>query len=107
MDAEFKGYHLVIVDLLQEEEELEGEQVILDDDDDKLAGLFDRLVYLNTPVECEVQAKQDPQQQLLKRLQHVKRNIRKVAAVVSTVDDGPDVDRCLLEQYDEQTNRFN
>ena len=60
MAAEFKGYHLAIVDLLQEEEELEGEQAILDDHDDKVAGLFDRLAYLNTPVEHEIKAKPDP-----------------------------------------------
>ena len=96
MDAEFKGYHLAIVDLLQDEE-LEGEQAILDDHDDKVAGLFDRLAYLNTPVEREVKAKPDPLQHLSKRLQHVEWNIRKVAAAVSTAADGLDVDRCLLE----------
>ena len=49
MDADFKGYCLVIIDLLEDEEDLEAGQMILDDHDDKVAGLFDRLACLTTP----------------------------------------------------------
>ena len=43
---------------------------------------------------------------LIKRMQHLERNLRKVAAEVSTATDNPVVDRCLLEQHHEQINGF-
>ena len=38
MDEEFKTYHLGVVDLLEEEQQLENEQAMLDDHDDVVAG---------------------------------------------------------------------
>ena len=68
LDGEFKSYHFNIVALL-EEEDLENAQAALQDHNDRVTGLFDYLVLLVTLVESEVKA--DPQQHLLKRLQHL------------------------------------
>ena len=77
---------------------------MLDEHDDRVTVLFDRISGLTTPVKREI--KVDPKQYLTKRLQHLECNLRKVAAQVSTAADKPEMDRCLLEQYDEQINGF-
>ena len=99
LDSEFKSYHLSIVTLLEEETDLEMEQATINDHDDKVSGLFDRLMMLTTPVERE--AKANSQQHLIKRLQHLELNLCKVSAEVSTAADNPEVDRCLLKQYNQ------
>ena len=81
LDGEFKSYYVSIVALLEEETDLDTLQATLNDHDDTVSGLFDRLVMLTTPVEGE--AKANPQQHLINRLQHLERNLRKVSAEVS------------------------
>ena len=51
---------------------------MLDEHDDRVTGLFDRSAGLTTQVEREIKA--DPKQHISKRLQHLGRNQRKVAA---------------------------
>ena len=80
MDGEFKRYHLRIVDLLEDAEELETKQAAFDDHDE---WPFDHLAHLATPEECEVKVRFDPQQPLHRRLQYVEQNLWKVAAAVS------------------------
>ena len=104
LDSEFKSYHLSIITLLEEETDLDTEQATLADHDDKVSGLFNRLVMLITPVEHE--AKANPHQNLIKRLQHLECNLRKVSAEISTAADNPELDRFWIEQYDEQINGF-
>ena len=111
LDGEFKGYHFAGVALLEEDEDLDREQAVLDEHDDRVTGLFNRITGLITPVRREIKAypKQHISkrlQHISKRLQHLERNLRKVATDVSTAADKREVDRCLLEQYDEQINRF-
>lgn len=43
LDAEFKTHHLALVDLIEDEETLSGEQVILDTHDDEIAHLAERI----------------------------------------------------------------
>ena len=60
-------------------------------------------VYLAAPEEHEVIVKADPQQHLLKRINNLERNLRKVSkSVLALVDEAELVDRCLLEQYNER-----
>ena len=54
MDGEFKDYHLAVMDLLEEEEDLENVQATLDHHDDRVTALFDLLMSVNTQVEHEV-----------------------------------------------------
>ena len=49
MDGEFKCYHLCIVDLLEDAEELETKQVGLDNHDDRVTDLFNCPTHLTTP----------------------------------------------------------
>ena len=49
LDAEFRMYHLAVVDLLEEEGDLVKEQADLDDHDDRVTSLLCRLAHLATP----------------------------------------------------------
>ena len=62
LDGEFKGYHLAVVALLEEDEDLDREQAVLDDHNDRVTGLFDRIVGLITTVKREI--KTDPKQHI-------------------------------------------
>ena len=98
-------YHLSVVDLLVEED-LDTEQAVLDEHDDWITGLLDRLERLATPAGGEEKHRPDPKRSLKRRLLDLEGNLRKVSDAVSTVEEKPEVDRCLLKQYDEQQNGF-
>ena len=102
----FKRYHLAIVDILKEKEDLEYEQATLDEHDDRVTDLFGRLVLLVGPEEREVKVRIHPQQHLRRRLQYTEQNLRKVTAAVLSAAEQPNADRSWLEQYDEQVNGF-
>ena len=57
MDGGFKCYHLSIVNLLEEAEELEAEQATTDDIDNKVTNLFDLLLCLTTQEQHEVKVR--------------------------------------------------
>ena len=101
LDAEFRMYHLAVVDLLEEEGDLVKEQADLDDHDDRVTGLLRRLAHLATPEDRAERAKFDPRRSLQRRLSHLEANLRKVSDAVSAAVDKTKVDLCLLEQYDE------
>ena len=82
----------------------QNEQAAMDNHDDRVTVLFNHLERLATPEEREEKVKLDPQQHLHRRLQHVERNLQKVADAVSSAADQPEVDHCLLEQLDEQVS---
>ena len=106
MDGEFRTYHLSVVDLLEEEADLETEQAVLDEHDDRVTGLLGRLERLATPAEKEERCIPDPTLGLQRRLAYLEENLRKVDKAVASMEGMADVDRCLLEHYDEQLNGF-
>ena len=55
LDAEFKSYHLSVMDLI-EDDALEGEQVVLDEHDDRIARLTVRVQQLASTVTQAVAA---------------------------------------------------
>ena len=91
---------------LLEEEDLETEQAVLDEHNDRITGLLDRLERLATPARGEENDRPDPKRSLQRRLLHLEGNLRNVSDTVSAIENKPEVDRCLLEQYDEQQNGF-
>ena len=84
LDAEFRMYHLAVVDLLMEEDDLKKEQADLDDHDDRVTGLLRRLARLAMPEDQAEKRKFDPQRSLQRRLLHLEANLRKG----SNFDDG-------------------
>ena len=101
--ADFKTYHLALVDLV-EEGELEAEQATLDEHEDKTLRLASRLRQIIS--ECEAGTyttdQSTPNQHLSKRLRHIEQNLSLVVSAVDSTASGPDVDTCLLHQYESQ-----
>ena len=104
--ADFKTNHLAIVDLVNDDE-LDAEQAILNEQDDKVARLTSLLHQLIT--ECE---EKNPRavpartgtinRHLTKRLTYIQQKVEEIATAVDAALTAPDVDTCLLSQYDSQ-----
>ena len=78
MDGKFKTYHLAVVDLFKEDDDLENDQASLDNHDDRVTDLFDRLAHLASLEELEEKPKPDPWQSLQQRVLDLEDNHRKV-----------------------------
>ena len=102
-DAQFKEYHLAIVDLSEGEEQLKLEQATLNNHDDRVTDFTDRLQVLLAkrdavpPVDS---ATSTPP--LGKQLDRIKRKIIGVQGRVDSALEEARVDRCLLQQLEEQ-----
>ena len=73
LDTKFKRYHISVIDLVEEKEDLEREQGILDNHDDRVAFMSDHLEQLASSVKPTVEAKTESQQLLQKWLAHIER----------------------------------
>ena len=105
LDADFKTFHFVIVDLTDDEEALQTEQAALDDHDDRVAGLTDRIQELLSGGELKhspSEAAADCSAPLYKQLVRIEEEIRETQEILEPLSPGPDTDRCLLGQLEEQ-----
>ena len=102
--ADFKGKHLLIVDLLEKDADLEAEQIVLDEHDEIVADLLARLDVIVTRLSVP-EIKDDPREISKKRLTRLE---KKLASVVDEVDkfDPKSVDRCLIRQREEQLHEM-
>ena len=104
LDAEFKKNHYAVVENLEREEDTEDEQATLNDHEDKIANFQGRLQVL-----VEEKAKHSPPEYqvstppIRKQLDCIKRKINGVQESVDNAIRDAVVDRCLLQQFDEQT----
>ena len=54
LDNEFRGYHYSILELMEEDEDFDGEQAILDEHEEKVSNILDRLYLLLNPAKPSV-----------------------------------------------------
>ncbi len=105
LDVEFKTYHYTVVDLVDEGSE-EGEQIVLDQNDDKIASLTVRIRRLISPVLTSttppIIAEPALARCLSRRLAHLGGEIQEIVRTIDSVAPDSDVDSCLLRQYEEQ-----
>ena len=78
LDEEFRGYHYSILDLMEGNEDLDGEQSILDEYEEKVSNILDRLYILLNPAKPPVGLFDDPHHNLDKRLAHVDSGLARV-----------------------------
>ena len=104
LDKEFRGYHYSILELMEEDEDFDGEQAILDDDEDKVSNILDRLYVLLNPAKPSAGLFDDPRPKIDKRLAHVDSGLARVVEEMKKLKPSPDMDRCLAEQLGEQLN---
>ena len=104
LDADFKSYHLAIVDLINEDT-LDGEQAILDENDDKIAALIVRLqqmVSSSSSTTPSLGGESNPARRLSKQLNHLDKELQAVRCAVESISPDVEIDSCLLLQYEEQ-----
>ena len=110
VEADFKAHHLTLVDLLDEEAQ-EGEQIILDETDDKIACLTVRLQRLVS--RSSSMATPSPfiestlKRRLSRRLDHLEKELRAIGRAIESMSSGEEVDTCLLSQHQEQLGDLN
>ncbi len=103
LDAEYKGHHYEIVDLLDDEDSLGREQEILDEHDDEMSRLTIRVGKLITT--CSSRTDSGRLKIVSKRLNHLEKGISSVHdAIPSTPLDDDKI--CLLHQYEEKLSEF-
>ena len=104
LEADFKTYHLSVVDLL-DEDALESEQVILDETDDQVVCLIIRLHRLTSSVPTTPPppaTESNHGRRLSRRSTHLDKELRMILLSVESISPGAEVDSCLLLQYEEQ-----
>ena len=60
LDKDFQGYHYSVLDLMEEDEDFDGEQAILDEHEEKVSNKLDLLYVLLNPAKPTVGVFDDP-----------------------------------------------
>ena len=104
LDADFRNYHFVIIDLLEEESDLEHEQTILDQHDDEVLILATRLDLLVNTSPRPQSSTSSVMKTAGRRLEHLYKSFTKVGDAIGKLTETDDV--CLIHLHDEQLNKF-
>ena len=103
LDADFKGYHCTIIDLVVEDEKLVEEQAKLDDHEDRVIDLMSRLLDLGgsqdkvaTPPPVV-----KPSKPFEKRLSSLSAELRSIDKKMDSLAPGPHFDSCLAQHLAE------
>ena len=97
LDKDFKVHHFAIVDLIEDEESLQGEQEAFDNHDDVIQ-LWVRLQQLISA--CFSPSDSNPRKVPLKRLSRLQRILSSISDSITSLPTGSD-GMCLLHQYEE------
>ena len=98
LDGEFRSHHQSIVDLVDNEEALTGEQSTLDEHDDLIADLSVRVNQLIAACTCSDSA---PRKLATRRLAHVGKSLSNISTSIRKLS-GDASEAHVLRQYDEQ-----
>ena len=93
-----------VTDALEDKKELEWEQAALDGHDDKVANLFVHLERLASSAKPTTKAEDEVQHVVCKHIVHLEQSLWKVNIAIKLMGPGAVVDRCHLEQYEEQVS---
>ena len=102
LDAEYKSYHLELIDLVEDSEVLEKEQDTLDNHDDAITDMNIRLKRL-----CSIATSSSTDQQRMssRKLAHLEKGILTIQGAVATLPADHD-DVSLIEQYEAQLSDY-
>jgi hypothetical protein len=104
-DAEFKTAHLSLVDLVDDDEALKGEQAALDAHEDFVASLAVRIEALLACVESSSVTKIDERKLLSCRLKRLQECLSAADKAINGLS-GEEKDSCRLKQHDEQLRDY-
>ena len=94
-----------IVDLLVDESEINREEVVMEEHEIRVAHMSVSLKGLSSHTETTIKMESKELDILRQRLANVEKNAGKVNAMIGPTP-GPNVDCCLLEQYNKQVIGF-
>ena len=102
LDAEYKSYHLELIDLIEDSEVLEKEQDTLDNHDDAVTDMNIRLKRL-----CSIATSSSTDQQRMssRKLAHLEKGILTIQGAITTLPADHD-DVSLIEQYEVQLSDY-
>ena len=103
LDKDFKVHHFAIVDFIEDEESLQGEQEALDNHDDDVTQLGVRLQQLISA--CSSPSDSNPRKVPLKRLSRLQKILSSISDSITSLPAGSDC-MCLLHQYEEQLSEM-
>ena len=105
LDKDLREYHYSHLDLMEEDEDFDGEQAILDEHEEKISNILDCLYVLLNPTKPTIGVFADPRHHMHveKHLSHVDNRLARISDELKEVKPGPNTDCCLLEQLDEPT----
>jgi len=103
LDKDFKVHHFAIVDLIEDEESLQGEQEALDNHDDDVTQLGVCLQQLISA--CSSPSDSNPRKVPLKRLSRLQRILSSISDSITSLPTGSD-GMCLLHQYEKQLSEM-
>ena len=96
-------YYFAIVDLLKQQDETQLEQAVFNDHEDRVGNLGDHIKQLVLQDEPSRKQLTDPQQRgLHSHLALIETELRDVFNATKAMKSGPELDRCLLKQHEEQ-----
>ena len=96
-----QGRSLSILDLMEEDEDFDGEQVILDEYEEKISNILDCLYVLLNPAKPAIGVFDDLRHSIDKCLSHIDRGLARILDKMKKVKSGSDMDHYLVEQPEE------
>ena len=105
LDAEFKDHHYSVVELITHDEELEGEQEIIDRHDDVIADLKVRVQNLISICSHRSKDPSAPRNLQARKLERLEREVSGVKATISSLSEESD-NTCLLQLNQEKLADF-
>ena len=113
LDAEFKQYHMDIIDALDNDDEIEREGGVMEEHEDKMAHIIINLKSTSSSAPTTssettttIKTKSKELEVLRRRLADLEINVRRINSEITTVMPGPSMDCCLLEQCNRQITGF-
>ena len=104
-DAEYKTAHLSLIDLVDDDGALEGEQATLDEHEDLVAALSVRIESLITLVDSPAATKIDERKVLSRRLKRLQDHLSVAETAIGSLSSERG-DACRLKQHEEQLRDY-
>ena len=112
LDAEFKWYHVEVIDVLDDNNEIEREGDVLEELEDKMAYIIVSLKSISSAPTTSsgntttIKTERKELEVLRLRFADFEINVKRINSKITTVTPGPSIDRCLLEQCNRQIIGF-
>ena len=113
LDAQFKWYHIDVIDALDDDEEIEREGDVMEEHEGKMVNIIISLKSISSSAPTTssettalVKTESKELEVLWRCLADLEINVWRINSKITTVMPGPSMDRCLLEHCNRQITSF-